>query len=238
MERKVFAILSKDPTQPFESDQSLALHNDLVRDGFRRSQNILYKPACEQCKACISARVVVDRFTPTRSQRRLLKKNRFLSAKLRSPQLTDEQFKLLRCYLDARHSDGGMANMSLEECRSMAEETPVDTAIIEYRMGSSLDKDGRLIAASITDILDDGLSMVYSFFDPDLGAQSLGSFMILDHIRLARLKGLPYLYLGYWITDCSKMSYKTNYKPVELLIGGAWKSGTDETIKHVSKRSS
>lgn len=218
MERKVFAALSGPPNNPV----SETLHNELVHEGFRRSQNILYKPACEECQACISARVVVDQFEPTRSQRRTTKKNRDITAIVKPPEVTKEQYELLSTYLAVRHTDGGMANMALEDYRGMVEDTPVTTMIVEYRLGATLEQEGELIGAVLTDLLDDGLSMVYSFFKPDLASRSLGAYMILDHIRLAQKRGLPYLYLGYWIAECSKMDYKRRYNPVELLKSGRW----------------
>ena len=215
MERKVFTSLAG----PL-SDQ---LHNQLVHDGFRRSQAIAYKPACEECSACVSARIVVDKFEPSKSLRRIMARNRDLHAEFTGPQATSEQYSILRPYLDARHADGGMADMSVHDYAGMVEETTVNTQIVEYRIGARLSAAPRhLVGTSLTDVLEDGLSMVYSFFEPGDRGRSLGSYMILDHINQARKRGLPYVYLGYWIKGCSKMDYKSRFQPLEVLKSGKW----------------
>lgn len=214
-ERKVFTALM----EPFADHY----HNQLIQDGFRRSQAIAYKPACEGCSACVSVRVVVDAFEPSRSFSRILKRNRDVHTEFCPPTATSEQYALLRPYLDTRHADGGMVDMSVHDYKGMVEETTVSTNILEYRIGGPLSAGGRpLIATALTDVLEDGLSMVYSFFDPDLSDRSLGTFMILDHIRQARKRGLPYVYLGYWIANCDKMAYKSRFQPLERLHGGKW----------------
>ncbi len=219
-ERKIFTTLS--------SPMNETIHNELVRDGFRRSQNILYKPACEECHRCISARVVVDGFHERRSFKRILKANPDVVSQVLPPVGTNEQYGILRGYLDDRHFDGGMTDMSVYDYRSMVEDTAVATQVIEYRLTNGIDEPpGQLIATALTDVLDDGLSMVYSFFDPDFRSRSLGTYMILDHIRLTQKLGRPYLYLGYWIDECQKMSYKANFQPLEILQSSRWRRWED-----------
>ncbi len=213
MERKIFSYLG-GPSAP-------ALNSILSKRGFRRSQNIIYMPACDGCRACTPVRVVVGEFEPTRSRRRILKRNGDLVRRMRAPRATSEQFSVLRAYLDARHHNGGMAEMTVLDYASMIEETAVDTLLIEYWR-----PDGHggetLFACALTDRLNDGLSMVYSFFEPEEEVRSLGAFMILDHVALARELGLDYLYLGYWVDGSPKMDYKKSYQPLERLTAGGW----------------
>jgi len=213
VERKVFAYLG--------GPQAPVVNSMLSRRGFRRSQNIIYRPACDTCSACTPVRIVVGEFEMTRARRRTLKRNADLSRHIRPAKATSEQFSILRGYLDARHPDGGMAEMTVLDYASMVEETAVDTAMIEYRRE---DETGRraLLACALSDRLADGLSMVYSFFEPDEEARSLGSYMILDHITLARDLGLPYVYLGYWVDGSPKMDYKRSYAPLERLTSDGW----------------
>jgi arginine-tRNA-protein transferase len=197
------------------------LNNTLSNEGFRRSQNVLYRPACVGCSSCISARVRVHDFIPTKSQKRTLRRNSKLIRGSHTASATDEQFDLFTQYLKNRHADGGMAEMSLIEFSAMIEETPVDTRVIEYYF---INKNGRheLKSASLTDVLENGLSMVYSFFDPLLAMHSPGKFMILDHINIAREMNLDYLYLGYWVPGSPKMDYKSQYSALELFLDGKW----------------
>ena len=213
-ERKIFSYLGGDAAS---STNAL-----LTRRGFRRSQNIVYLPACESCNACVPVRIVVDDFDLSRSRRRVLTRNADLVRNLRAPRATGEQFSVLRAYLDARHEDGGMADMTVLDYASMVEETSVDTLVLEYRQRDVQDGQRRLISAALTDRLTDGLSMVYSFFEPDERARSLGRYMILDHVSLARELGLPYVYLGYWVDGSSKMGYKTDFQPLEKLTASGW----------------
>ena len=213
VERKVFSYLG-GPHAP-------TLNSMLSRRGFRRSQNIIYRPACDACQACTPVRIVVSDFEPSRARRRILRKNSDLARTIRAPKATSDQFSVLRGYLDARHPEGGMAEMTVLDYASMVEETAVDTAIIEYR---TTDEAGRqtLLAAALSDRLADGLSMVYSFFEPDEDARSLGTYMILDHVALARELALPYVYLGYWVDGSPKMDYKRTYVPIERLTPNGW----------------
>lgn len=213
-ERKIFSYLSGETAS---STNSL-----LTRRGFRRSQNLIYLPACEACNACVPVRIVVDDFDLTRSRRRTVSKNADIIRRVRAPRATGEQFSMLRAYLDTRHSDGGMADMTVLDYASMVEETSVDTIIIEYRVRDEETRDEKLIAAALTDRLTDGLSMVYSFFEPEEGARGLGRYMILDHVSFARELGLPYVYLGYWVSGSGKMDYKRQFQPLEMLGNKGW----------------
>ena len=210
MERKLFTAL--------QGDNAEQLNNALSQQGFRRSQNVLYRPSCSECSACLSARINVAEFRPSRSQKRVVKRNGHLTRRATSPWATEDQFALFRRYLDSRHADGGMADMDVFEFAAMIEETPIRSRVVEYADAET----GELIAVSLTDVLEDGLSMVYSFYAPDLQAQSLGTYMILDHIDIAREAGLPYIYLGYWVPGSSKMGYKANFSGLEIYQKRQW----------------
>lgn len=199
----------------------------LTQGGFRRSQTIAYRPACEGCRACISVRVLVDEFTPSANMRRVLKLNRDLVANVVPNQPTSEQYGLFRRYLEARHGGGGMADMTVLDYAMMVEDSHVDTRLVEYRRrGPDTAINGRgagpLVAVCLIDQLSDGLSMVYSFFDPDLVRRSIGTFLILDHIERARSSGMPHLYLGYWVKGSQKMAYKERFTPQERLLTSGW----------------
>ena len=210
MERKLFTAL--------QGDSADKLNNSLSKQGFRRSQNVLYRPSCSDCSACLSARISVDAFRASRSQKRTIKRNAHLHRHATSAWATEDQYSLFRTYLDARHADGGMADMDVFDFAAMVEETPIRSRVIEYT-----DTDTRrLQAVCLTDVLDDGLSMVYSFYSPDVPAQSLGTYMILDHIEIAREAGLPYVYLGYWVPGSAKMGYKSSFSGLELYRHAAW----------------
>ncbi len=211
MERKLFTAL--------QGDTASALNDSLSKQGFRRSQNVLYRPSCAECNACMSARIKVADFAPSRSQKRVIKRNTHLQRRARSPWATEDQYNLFRDYLDSRHATGGMADMDMFEFAAMVEETPIRTRLIEYTSDSAATE---LQAVGLTDVLDDGLSMVYSFFQPGLEKDSLGTYLILDHVAIAREMGLPYVYLGYWVPGSPKMDYKSNFKGVEVYSGGAW----------------
>ena len=218
-ERKVFTHLV--------GERAPELNDLLTHGGFRRSQSIAYRPACESCRACVSVRVVVDAFRATRSMRRVLDLNADLVGEMRVPVPTSEQYSVFRGYLDSRHRDGGMADMTVLDYAMMVEDSHVETRIIEYRRrGPDTHVTGRgagaLLGVALTDVLGDGLSMVYSFFDPDASARSLGTFMILDHIARARRLGLSYVYLGYWVKGSKKMDYKGRFLPQERLMPEGW----------------
>ena len=214
MERKVFTKL--------DLVDGPGLNDTLTHAGFRRSQSILYRPACERCSACKSARIIADEFQPTRTQRRILNRNADLLRLPRPAEATPEQFALLSRYLDARHGDGDMAGMDFFDFAGMVEDGAQRTELVEYR-----DAAGELAAAVLVDRLQDGFSLVYSFFDPDRDRRSLGALMILDHIARACEAGLPYVYLGYWVPGSDKMDYKAKYKPLEILDPTGWRRLTE-----------
>ena len=215
MERKLFTAL--------QGEHARKLNDSLSKQGFRRSQNVLYRPSCAECSSCLSARIRVSNFTLSKSQRRVLKRNRSLFREATSPWATEDQYALFRKYLDSRHAAGGMADMDIFEFAAMIEETPIRSRVIEYNtIANDRGTRQRLAAVCLTDVLDDGLSMVYSFFDPDLARNSLGTYIILDHVRIAQEAGLPYVYLGYWVPGSPKMHYKSNFSGVEIFKGGEW----------------
>ncbi len=220
-ERKVFTHLV--------GPHATALNDILTQGGFRRSQNIAYRPACENCRACISVRVEVDAFQWTRSFRRNWARNADIVASMLPPAPSGEQYDLFRRYLDARHANGGMSDMTVLDYAMMVEDTHVDTMLIEYHRRSTAGEAGPLVAVALTDRLNDGLSMVYSFYDPHMKDAGLGTYMILDHIKRARALGLPYVYLGYWVDGSPKMAYKTRFLPQEHLGGQGWRSYTPPT---------
>jgi len=229
MERKLFAGL--------QGDHANTLNNALSKQGFRRSQNVLYRPSCADCSACMSARIRVADFIPTKSQKRVLRKNAHLLRDASAAWATEHQFELFSRYLKTRHADGGMADMDMFEFAAMIEETPVRSRVVEYSSAHSLYERTELTAVCLTDLLDDGLSLVYSFFDPDLQKNSLGTYVILDHIQIAKDAGLPYVYLGYWVPGSPKMGYKAGYSGLEVFTKGQWQpldNPKDYTLEEVS----
>ncbi|MCI4646284.1 MAG: arginyltransferase [Hyphomonadaceae bacterium] len=201
------------------------LHNTLSQSGFRRSQGIAYRPACPACNACRSVRVDAQGFSFSRNQRRVLNRNMDLVRTPVQATPTRTQYRLLKTYLKGRHDGGGMSDMSYRDYVNMVADSPVHSLIFEYRLGDA--PESPLVAAAITDVLRDGLSMVYTFFDPRQDRRSLGKMMILDHIRQVKALGLPHVYLGYWIKGSSKMDYKRDYTPLEVLEGESWRPLTD-----------
>lgn len=219
-ERKVFTEL--------KGKDALEMNEALARIGFRRSQNVVYRPSCDGCNACVSVRVVTAEFVPSASQKRLLKRHADLEVSACAPWSTEEQFDLLQRYLGTRHPTGGMAAMDAFDYADMVEHTPVDTVVVEYREPALNSEEGgrpgRLVGACLTDKQSDGLSMVYSFYDPEVPKRTgLGTFIILDHIVRAARARLPYVYLGYWIDGCERMDYKTRFEPVERLGAAGWR---------------
>jgi len=217
-ERKVFTEL-KGP-------DAAALNEALGRVGFRRSQSVVYRPACENCSQCVSVRVRAQDFNISRSQRKVIKNNSDLKAEIVPPQITDEQYDLLQSYLNDRHGDGTMADMTMGEFKEMVESSPVPTVLVEYRQTI----DNKLVALALTDELSDGLSMVYSCFDTAVSGRSLGTYIILDHIARASISNQPYVYLGYWVQDSRKMSYKCRFKPLEKLGPNGWYDADTQDI--------
>jgi len=218
-ERKVFTHLV--------GERAGELNNILTHGGFRRSQSIAYRPACEGCRACVSVRVNADDFRPTRGMRRILKRNDDIFSDMRIAIPTSEQYSVFRAYLDSRHRDGGMADMTVLDYAMMVEDSHIETRIVEYRRHASdatanSRASGDLVAVALTDVLGDGLSMVYSFFEPDEATRSLGTLMVLDHIERARRMGLAYVYLGYWVRGSRKMDYKSRFLPQERLTPDGW----------------
>jgi arginine-tRNA-protein transferase len=216
-ERKVFTHLV--------GERAGELNNILTQGGFRRSQSIAYRPACEGCRACVSVRVVADEFQASRSMRRIFSRNSDIVSDMKVAVPTSEQYSIFRAYLDSRHRDGGMADMTVLDYAMMVEDSHIETRVVEYRRRDD-DEAGRqagdLIAVALTDVLGDGLSMVYSFFEPDEAPRSLGTFMVLDHIARAKEMGLAYVYLGYWVRGSRKMDYKSRFLPQERLTPDGW----------------
>lgn len=220
-ERKVFTEL-KGP----HSEQ---LHDALSRIGFRRSQTVAYRPSCVDCRACVSVRVVADEFKPSASQRKTMRRNDDLIVTECRPWATPEQYELLQKYLASRHPGGGMAAMDEVDYADMVEHTSVSSFVMEYREPDAEGRPGRLIAACLTDRQGDGLSMIYSFYDPECeGRSGLGNFVILDHIRRSAEAALPYVYLGYWVDGSPRMQYKVRYRPLEQLGPHGWSRMSDE----------
>ena len=220
-ERKVFTEL-KGP----HADQ---LNEALGRIGFRRSQTVAYRPSCLDCQACVSVRVVAKEFTPSSSQKRVLKRNSDLIRIECRPWATSEQFDLLRRYLASRHPEGGMSAMEEMDFADMVEHTSVSTMVIEYREPTASGEPGRLVGACLTDRQGDGLSMIYSFYEPEHSERiGLGNYIILDHIRLAAEERLPYVYLGYWVQGSGRMNYKIRYRPIEKLGPRGWERISSE----------
>jgi leucyl-tRNA---protein transferase len=210
-ERKVFAAL--------DGQDAMELNDSLTHAGFRRSQNIAYRPACDMCAACVSVRVPTATFKTTKRWKRVLSANTDVTAHIMPSRATYEQYSLLQRYLAKRHFGDGMSDMSIFDYSTMVEETAVRTHIVEYRIGG---KTGQLVACALIDALADGLSLVYAFFDPEMESRSLGSLMILDHIRQATFAAFPYVYLGYWIKGSKKMAYKADFRPIEALGATGW----------------
>ena len=216
-ERKVFTHLV--------GERAAELNNILTQGGFRRSQSIAYRPACEGCRSCVSVRVIANEFRASRGMRRILNRNSDLAGEMKIAVPTSEQYSIFRAYLNSRHRDGGMADMTVLDYAMMVEDSHIETRVIEYRRresNSAGPQAGDLIAVALTDVLGDGLSMVYSFFEPDEAARSLGTFMVLDHIARAQQMGLAYVYLGYWVRGSRKMDYKSRFLPQERLTPDGW----------------
>ncbi|MGF1528737.1 MAG: arginyltransferase [Candidatus Competibacterales bacterium] len=192
-------------------------YNQLARVGFRRSGDHVYRPHCPGCRACLSLRIAAWAFVPNRSQRRILKANADVAVKPEEPLFRADHYRLFERYLKARHRHGGMDDTSPHSYLSFINARWSSTALYEFRTPE------RLLAVAVTDHFDDGLSAVYTFFEPDTQRRSLGSYAILWQIQEARRRGLPWVYLGYWIRQCEKMNYKANYRPCEIFDGQRWR---------------
>ncbi len=199
------------------------LHEALSRAGFRRSHSIAYTPACPGCSACIPVRIVAESFRPDRTMRRVDRVNADLVASRVPARATAEHYRLFARYQESRHSGGDMAMMGFYDYRSMVEDSPIDTFIIEFR-----GPDGALLGACLTDRMCDGLSAVYSFFDPDLPQRSLGTYMVVWLVEEAVRQALPYVYLGYWIAESRKMAYKSRFRPLEAFGPNGWRPMEDD----------
>ena len=197
-------------------DMDMRTYNELIQHGFRRSGGYIYRPHCPSCQECISVRVPVKKHTYSRNEMRVIKRNADLKISIVSGRFRDEHFDLYRRYINSRHNDGSMANPSKSDYHRFLICDWTDTIFFEYRLNRIL------IAVAVCDVTDSGLSAVYTFFDQDHADRSPGHFAILNQIQETRLRDLDYLYLGYWIRDCSKMSYKRRYKPLEAFVGDQW----------------
>ena len=209
IERKLFTRLT--------GPDSEALNSTLSQAGFRRSHDIIYRPVCPGCQACVPVRIPVARFNPGRTMRRTMKANADLLMTERPARATQEQYDLFVRYQRSRHGDSDMARMSQSDYAAMIEEGSVASSMFEFR-----GPDGALSAAMVSDCLGDGFSAVYSFFDPEMSNRSLGTYMVLALIGRAAALGLPHVYLGYWIGSSPKMSYKSRFRPLEALTRDGW----------------
>ncbi len=199
-----------------------AAYSQLIRAGFRRSGLYTYRPQCEQCHACVPVRLAVSEFKPSRSQRRAFTRNQYLKADLREQVFEPDHYHLYRRYQASRHAGGGMDQDGEEQYRSFLLQSGVTTLLVEFR------DDAALRMVSLLDVVEDGLSCVYTFFDPDLPQAGFGTYNILWQVELCRQLGLPYLYLGYWIAESAKMAYKANFRPIQGLVNGAWQHLADD----------
>jgi len=197
-------------------DMDLETYDELIQFGFRRSGGYLYRPHCPQCNECISIRIPVNRYQLSKSDKRNLRKNKDLEMNLIKAKFSEEHFELYQRYINSRHPGGSMENPTRSDYHRFLICDWTETTFIEYRLGK------KLLGVAVTDATSTGYSAVYTFFDPDEASRSLGHFSILKQIELSHSHGLPYLYLGYWIKDCTKMNYKTRYKPAEGFIDDMW----------------
>ena len=197
-------------------DMDMQTYNELIQHGFRRSGGYIYRPHCPQCQECISVRVPVKQHAYSRNEKRTIKRNADLRISVSQGRYRDEHFDLYRRYINSRHDDGSMANPTKADYPRFLICDWTDTLFFEYRLNRIL------IAVAVCDLTDSGLSAVYTFFDPDYADRSPGHFAILNQIHETRVRDLDYLYLGYWIRDCDKMSYKRRYRPLEAFLNDQW----------------
>lgn len=199
-----------------DADMTPQLYSRLSDMGFRRSGNYVYRPQCRECRACVSVRIPVALFTPRRSQRRCWQHNQDISIRQVPAEWHEEHYALYARYISARHRDGDMFPPTPRQYREFLTCDWAETVFMEFRAGE------RLLAVAVTDVIDDGLSAVYTFYDPDENPRSLGTFAILSQVEECRRRGLPFLFLGYWVRHADRMRYKTQFRPLELLVEGEW----------------
>jgi arginine-tRNA-protein transferase len=209
IERKLFTRL--------EGAGTAELNATLTRAGFRRSHDIVYRPVCPACHACVPVRIPADAFQANRTQKRILKRNADLAIVERPAMASEEQYALFSDYQRGRHADGDMARMSFLDFRAMIQDGSADSRVLELR-----DAKNKLLGAMLVDKLSDGFSAVYSFFDPASHRRSLGTFIILAAIELLKRQQHPFLYLGYWIARSRKMAYKSRFRPLQALGPRGW----------------
>jgi arginine-tRNA-protein transferase len=212
LDGRMSTILFVDPQRTLDDDE----YGTFVRQGFRRSGDLVYRPHCQGCNACVAIRVPIREFTPTRGQRRVWNRNCDIEIVEKPARFEPAHFDLYRRYQSGRHPDSGMNDADPQKYIGFLTSRQVDTAFFELRA------EGRLLGVAVADVLPDGLSAVYTFYDPDLLQRGLGVYAVLWEIAETARRGLDYLYLGYWIAESAKMSYKTSYRPVEALQAGRW----------------
>jgi len=210
-DREATMVLA-DPSFP----KSTSIYSVLIANGFRRSGEMIYRPLCDGCQSCVPVRVPVRSFRARRSQRRAWQRNRDLEVGVLPEPLTDETYGLYRRYINTRHAGGSMEDPTREAYVDFLTSAWCDTRFFTFRA------QGQLLAVSVVDRVEDALSAVYTFFEPEEGQRSLGVYTVLWTIEQARREGLDWLYLGYWIRDCQKMSYKREYQPQQHLRGQRW----------------
>lgn len=212
LDNRLATTMFVDPKARVDDD----LYTRLSQLGFRRSGHHYYKPRCTGCNACIAVRIPVKKFQPSRSQRRNLKRNADLTINITPPEFNPVHFDIYQNYINERHHDGDMFPPSLDQYESFLMEAREKTMFVEFMA------DGKVLGVAVTDIVNDGLSAIYTFFEPTVATRALGVYGILWQIEEAKRRDLPFLYLGYWIRGCNKMSYKINYRPLEILLRDNW----------------
>jgi arginine-tRNA-protein transferase len=221
LERKIFTTLEEIKSEQFTQY--------LTESGFRRSQNVFYRPVCDMCSKCVSVRIPVQEFSFKKHWRRIVHKNINVQRSVNPPEASDERFNLMTVYLEDRHKSGAMYGMDAESFMSMIEEGSQNTMLVDYRLSADgpMGNRNELMGCCLIDELMDGTSLVYSFFNPSLNANSFGSYIILDQISRLKEMGLSHLYLGYWVEGSQTMAYKTRFRPIEVLGKDGWQIFTE-----------